>query len=245
MGIAVFSYLEAILTFEQEHIKIASVNLKKSLVICNRNRYSGLSTSNDSKSSFLPKLNLAKDLIPSAFSSNSDYINKMTDQEAHAELCYAETLLLKSVLTFIEDETLKNLLVGGIKIRNCFNCYKMCDEILKKRTCWESPESKLHFESGVRMGIGSFNLMISLMPQRVIKLLEFIGFSGNKEIGLNDLITGYHMEGGLRRILCTMTLLGYNLIVCYVLCYQDGDLEFCSQILEKQLEVSVRVFYYV
>lgn len=30
------------------------------------------------------------------------------------------------------------------------------------------------------MGLGTFNLMISLLPGRVIKLLEFIGFSGNK-----------------------------------------------------------------
>lgn len=30
------------------------------------------------------------------------------------------------------------------------------------------------------MGVGTFNLMISLLPGRVIKLLEFIGFSGNK-----------------------------------------------------------------
>lgn len=38
----------------------------------------------------------------------------------------------------------------------------------------------MHFESGVRMGVGTFNLMISLLPARVIRLLEFIGFSGNK-----------------------------------------------------------------
>lgn len=30
------------------------------------------------------------------------------------------------------------------------------------------------------MGLGTFNLMISLLPARIIKLLEFIGFSGNK-----------------------------------------------------------------
>lgn len=76
----------------------------------------------------------------------------------------------------------------------------------------------MHFESGVRMGIGTFNLvriqlrlqlsyitiiiyiyilfyrkyfyffnyilfqMISLLPARIIKLLEFIGFSGDKVI---------------------------------------------------------------
>lgn len=51
--------------------------------------------------------------------------------------------------------------------------------ILEKRQ-WEKSSSKKHFESGVRMGVGTFNLMVSLLPGRVIRLLEFIGFSGNK-----------------------------------------------------------------
>lgn len=52
-------------------------------------------------------------------------------------------------------------------------------QILEKRQ-WEKTGSRMHFESGVRMGVGTFNLMVSLLPARVIRLLEFIGFSGNK-----------------------------------------------------------------
>lgn len=47
-----------------------------------------------------------------------------TDLEAHAELCSAEALLLKALLTFIEDETLSSMIKGGMKIRTCFNSYK-------------------------------------------------------------------------------------------------------------------------
>lgn len=43
---------------------------------------------------------------------------------------------------------------------------------------------------------------------------------------------------GIRQVLCVMTLLGYNLIVCYVLSHQEGDLDFCNEILNKQLKVS-------
>lgn len=87
------------------------------------------------------------------------------------------------------------------------------------------------------MGNGTFNLMISLLPARVIKLLEFIGFSGNKQMGLQDLMTGAKMTG-LRQVLCVLTLLGYHLIVCYVLSHQEGDLELCNEMLEQQLSVS-------
>lgn len=86
------------------------------------------------------------------------------------------------------------------------------------------------------MGIGTFNLMISLLPGRVIKLLEFIGFSGNKQCGLDDLMVGSEMQG-IRQVLCVMTLLGYNLIVCYVLSHQEGDLELCEKVLAKQLTI--------
>lgn len=44
--------------------------------------------------------------------------------ELHAELCFAEALLLKALLTFIEDETLVSFIKAGIKIRTCYNSYK-------------------------------------------------------------------------------------------------------------------------
>lgn len=118
-----------------------------------------------------------------------------------------------------------------------FNANRECSQILEKRH-WESMSSKEHFESGVRMGVGTFNLMISLLPARVIRLLEFIGFSGNKQIGIHDLKVGHQMDG-VRKVLCVMTLLAYNLIVCYVLSHQEGDLELSEEILTKQLQVSV------
>lgn len=92
------------------------------------------------------------------------------------------------------------------------------------------------------MGMGTFNLMISLLPSRIVKLLEFIGFSGNKRMGLIDLNHGAKMTG-LRQVLCVMTLLGYNLIVCYVLSNQEGDLEFCDEILSQQLIVSLLTYF--
>lgn len=52
-----------------------------------------------------------------------------------------------------------------------------------------------------------------------------------------DLILGSEMTG-IRQVLCVMTLLGYHLIVCYVLSHQEGDLEFCDRTLREQLAVS-------
>lgn len=161
VGNCVFSFLEAMLTFEQQHIAEASEALKLCQSVCYQHRKK--STITESIGKTFKKCNY----------------ELYTDMEAHAELCSAEALLLKAMLTFVEDETLSSLIRGGMKIRTCFNSYKECNNILQQRQ-WEGEESKLHFESGVRMGMGTFNLMISLLPARVIKLLEFIGFSGNK-----------------------------------------------------------------
>ncbi len=45
-------------------------------------------------------------------------------EQIHAELCYAESMLLKAVLTFTEDETLMSFVKGGLKIRSCYQSYK-------------------------------------------------------------------------------------------------------------------------
>lgn len=54
-----------------------------------------------------------------------------------------------------------------------------CAKILERKQ-WESEDSKVHFHSGVRLGLATFNLMISLLPPKIISVLEFVGFSGNK-----------------------------------------------------------------
>ncbi|XP_012063013.1 PREDICTED: tetratricopeptide repeat protein 39B-like [Atta cephalotes] len=218
LGTSVFAFLEAILTFEQKHIVKASEKLKQCMSVCSKHRKHISITQNIGK--IVKKINY----------------DAYTNEEVHAELCYAESLLLKSMLTFVEDETLVSFVKAGLKIRTCFLSYKECMTILKNRK-WENDIHKVHFESGVRMGIGAFNLMISLLPARVIKLLEFIGFSGDKEYGLTELKAGYGERRGLRQILCVMTLLSYNLIVCIVLSHSDGDLEWCEQVLEQELSL--------
>lgn len=106
LGHSVFAFLEAILTFENEHIVEAVKALKHSLVVCNR--YRKKNTIGESLGKIVKKINY----------------EQYTEVEAHAELCHAECLLLKSILTFMEDETLSSFIKAGIKIRSCFNSYK-------------------------------------------------------------------------------------------------------------------------
>ncbi|XP_058809441.1 tetratricopeptide repeat protein 39B-like [Phymastichus coffea] len=218
LGTAVFAYLDAVLTFERKYIEKASKTLKQCMAVCSKRRRHTTAIQNIGKIVKRP---------------NYDFY---TIGEVHAELCYTEALLFKSMLSIIEDETLVSFVKAGFRIRNCFLSYKDCLQILETRK-WESKEHKMHFESGVRLGVGTFNLMISLLPTRTIKLLEFVGFSGDKNYGLNQLLAGYEERGGLRQILCAMSLLFYNTVTVPNMSDSDGDLKWCDQALDEQLAV--------
>ncbi|XP_034490295.1 tetratricopeptide repeat protein 39B-like isoform X2 [Drosophila innubila] len=217
MGNAVFAFLEAMLTFE--HIDEASAALKKCVDLCHRYRKKTTLTAS----------------IGNTFKKKN--FNQLTDLECHAELCLAESLLMSALLTFVGDENLTGLIRGSLQVRQCYNCYRACEQIMKHRN-WNSNSSalKIHFNSGVHMGIGTFNLMISLLPGRLIKLLQFIGFSSNRSDGLRDLQRGYQ-ENGLRQILCKLSLLGYHLMVVPMISERQStdQLNLCDKILTSQL----------
>ena len=58
---------------------------------------------------------------------------------------------------------------------------RTCWEILDGRN-WSEKEDKFksHFEGGVQLGVGTFNLTMSLLPPRITKLLQFIGLTGSR-----------------------------------------------------------------
>uniref|UniRef100_A0A915ESG9 Uncharacterized protein n=1 Tax=Ditylenchus dipsaci TaxID=166011 RepID=A0A915ESG9_9BILA len=111
----------------------------------------------------------------------------LTDEQIHAELCYAEILMSRAILTFFYDESLTSFIKGAFKIRSCYQSFKECYRILNCATSWlnnadaaRNTEVRRQFECGVRMGIGAFNLMLSALPTKLLRLMEVVGFSGNK-----------------------------------------------------------------
>ncbi|XP_013189458.1 tetratricopeptide repeat protein 39B [Amyelois transitella] len=216
LGTAIFEFIPAMLTFDHAQINRALAALKVCITICNQQRRNY--TLVESLGTIIKK---------------TDY-SMYTDNEAHAELCYAEALLLQAAMTIMEGEDLTGLIKGTIKVKSCYNSYKDCAKILEKKQ-WESEEAKVHFHSGVRLGTATFNVMISLLPPKIISLLEFVGFSGNKTLGLSELEAGSRSPG-IRSVLCDLTLLGYHLVICHFI-GAPGDLSICDEILYKELKI--------
>uniref|UniRef100_A0A8C6PIA2 Tetratricopeptide repeat protein 39B n=1 Tax=Nothobranchius furzeri TaxID=105023 RepID=A0A8C6PIA2_NOTFU len=210
LGYSSILVMQATMTFEHKDIQTAMATIKEALQTCQRFR----------------KRNSVVGSLSSLISKQSN----LQEEEMHAELCYAECLLQKATLTFVQDENMISFIKGGIKIRTSYQIYNPFQQ----------------FEGGVKLGIGSFNLMLSLLPQRILRLLEFIGFSGNRSFGLSQLREGAANQS-LRSILCVLTLLFYHTFVSLILGTGEGNLVEAEALLEPYQEKypkgSIILFY--
>ena len=94
-------------TFEPKHIEEASTVLTRACETISRFRRKSRGLA-DSIGKMLRK---------------PDY-DSYSDVEVHAELVFAEVLLLKAVLTLCEDETLVSFVKAGLKVRTCYQSYR-------------------------------------------------------------------------------------------------------------------------
>ncbi|XP_063057746.1 tetratricopeptide repeat protein 39A isoform X2 [Engraulis encrasicolus] len=197
--------MQAMMTFNPEDILTAGNTMKDAQAVCQRFR---------KKSTFNSK--------------------NFTEEELHAEVCYAECLLQRAALTFLQDENMISFIKGGIKVRNSYQIYKELHTVLQS-SGFAQGDNHGHFEGGVKLGIGAFNLMLSLLPTRTLRLLEFVGFSGNKEFGLHQLQEGA-VDRTFRSFLCNMLLLCYHTFMSFILGTGEGDVDDAEKLLQPYLK---------
>ncbi|EHB17723.1 Tetratricopeptide repeat protein 39A [Heterocephalus glaber] len=153
--------MQAMMTFDSQDILLAGNMMKEAQSLCQRHR--------------------RKSSVTDSFSNlvHRPTLDQFTEEEIHAEVCYAECLLQRAALTFLQDENMVSFIKGGIKVRNSYQTYKELDSLMQSSQYYKG-ESYRHFEGGVKLGVGAFNLTLSMLPTRILRLLEFVGFSGNK-----------------------------------------------------------------
>ncbi|XP_040214457.1 tetratricopeptide repeat protein 39B [Rana temporaria] len=229
LGYSTILVMQAAMTFEPQDIQMGIGQMKEALQTCQRFR----------------KRNSVVESLSNLVSKQTG--EQLSEEEMHAEICYAECLLQKAALTFVQDENMINFIKGGLKIRTSYQIYKECHQVLLGMAQGKNSKDTHHqFEGGVKLGIGAFNLMLSLLPSRILRLLEFIGFSGNRELGLQQLREGA-FGTSLRAILCVLTLLFYHTYISLILGTGEGNLEEAEALIEPYLEKfpngSIILFY--
>uniref|UniRef100_A0A3B1K8Z9 Tetratricopeptide repeat domain 39B n=1 Tax=Astyanax mexicanus TaxID=7994 RepID=A0A3B1K8Z9_ASTMX len=226
LGYSSILVMQAAMTFEHKDIQTAMATIKEALHTCHRFR----------------KRNSMVESLSSLVSKQSS--DRLKEEQMHAEICYAECLLQKATLTFVQDENMISFIKGGIKIRTSYQIYKDCQHVLNmSQGVGGDTDTFAQFEGGVKLGIGSFNLMLSLLPARILRLLEFIGFSGNREFGLSQLREGAASHS-MRAILSVLTLLLYHTYVCLILGTGEGNLVEAEALLEPYMEKFPKVRIY-
>ncbi|ELW63975.1 tetratricopeptide repeat protein 39B [Tupaia chinensis] len=180
--------VKAILTFDPEDIQIGMNAAKDALRTCSNFRRK-------------PRIMTLSRVV------SRQGIKAIKEEELHAEVCYAECLILKSSITFIQDDSMLGFLKSGINVGSSYQIYKDCQQVL---TYIYSDHSKAHrhLVGGIKFGLGAFNLMLSLVPPKTLKLLNIVGYSGDRDVGL-ALLHESASETHINNILSVFTLLFY------------------------------------
>ena len=95
----------------------------------------------------------------------------------------------------------------------------------------------VHFVSGVTLGAGGFDLILSFAPPSVAGLLQMVGFTGSRPRGLATLREGA-ASGGVQARICELVILLYRLILVGLLAVRDSQTADVDVILASNLERS-------
>ena len=73
-------------------------------------------------------------------------------------------------------------------MRTAFNIYRVLGKYVEEMDAAakgaEDPSIDADFRSGVYLGVGLSNLILSMMPSRLLSLIELFGYKGDRHTGL-------------------------------------------------------------
>ncbi|CAG2183713.1 unnamed protein product, partial [Oppiella nova] len=113
-----------------------------------------------------------------------------------------------------------------------------CKTILRTRTVWESETSRQHIEAGVRLASGLQHLLISHIPPKLLKIVNFLGYKGVESRAFQELSrTAFELPGISSRI-AQIVLLFYWIAGQPHGCLgpKEQSLAFSEQIIDKELK---------
>ncbi|KAI0032001.1 hypothetical protein K488DRAFT_50862 [Vararia minispora EC-137] len=182
------------------------------------------------------------------------FIQNMTPVERHAELTYAESLFEKALLGIVYSGDWLAFIKEALNMRTTFNVYRTLgkyvdaqDAAAQKRGLSEDPGIDAHFRSGVYLGVGMSNIILSLLPSRLISVIELFGYKGDRRLGLELLLKagGWSKdsdgpaigreEEGVRRSICDLALIIFHLVLSTFT--SDGvDISIAAKIIDWNLK---------
>lgn len=163
-GLTAIKTLEALMTFQSEDFKHALNCADKTLKLSDK---------------------LAKESLGARLRGTFDTKYKdWSDEKAHALLVRGEALVFKTAISVISSGTdIFAIANACLSIRESYKIYEQCSKIGNVKT-WDSDELRIEFQNGTKFGLGVYMLYLSVLPSKILTILEWIGFKGDKTRGL-------------------------------------------------------------
>ncbi|KZO92430.1 hypothetical protein CALVIDRAFT_546961 [Calocera viscosa TUFC12733] len=187
--------------------------------------------------------------------SNLSFVKSMTDVQRHAELVYAETLLIKAVLGIVSSGDWLAFIKEALHMRSALNIYKHLDQFIQQMdkealARGDGPEDEdidQDFRSGVLLGMGINSLVLSLLPSKVITIVELFGYKSDRQTALRLLAKpgGWSKDSdepaidadheGIRRCVCDMVLIMFHLVLNSIT-FAGIDVKYAEKMLKWSLK---------
>jgi len=209
LGLSAARFMYCVLTFERSDMDLARDTIRKAIEISNKKRR---------------RINLSE------YFWGSD-VNDYTEEEIHAELCYAENHIMYGFLTFAQDQSIFALIKAAYRIKVGNDTYNACQQILQRKKEWKSVALKKHFEGGVCTGVGTSNLILSHLPSRLIKVLKWVGFSGDRHEAIRNLKAAASIKDGLRYKIVALITISFNLYMEQYYGLGKGDIQWSRELI--------------
>lgn len=235
LGYALIATIKGFMTFEPADLAIAISLCKDALTIANLLRKPSSAVSN------FGRFVRGTGQSPSALS-------QMNEVQRHAELVYAEAVLLKAVLGIAYAGDFFAFVSEALNMRNAYGIYRS----LQKFVDWSEDKGATldeDFKSGVYLGNGLISMILGLVPGKVLKIMEVFGYTGDTAWAMKTLSKAGQWstnpkqlkpgmpieEEGVRRQICDMAMLAYHLVISTFIPVNGVDIEFADKVLHYNL----------
>ncbi|XP_036679456.1 tetratricopeptide repeat protein 39C isoform X1 [Balaenoptera musculus] len=218
-GASFVSFLNAMMTFEEEKMQLACDDLKTTEKLCESEEIGVIET------------------IKNKIKKNVD-VRKSTPSmvdRLQRQIIIADCQVYLAVLSFVKQE-LSAYIKGGWILRKAWKIYNKCyldinalQELYQKKLTEEpltsdaandnhivaegvSEESLNRLKGAVSFGYGLFHLCISMVPPNLLKIINLLGFPGDRLQGLSSLMYASESKD-MKAPLATLALLWYHTVV--------------------------------
>lgn len=158
--------------------------------------------------------------------------NNFTDQNCQAEITFVLTNLIYGCLIALRDQSVLGIVNAGYKINVAYRTLNECVNIQKHKTNWTSEEAKTDFSSVCYVTQGAFEIVLSMFPSKLAKLLEYIGFNCNQKHALQLISKSCESSDVLTYHVSSFILTTYYGMIEFVYGLGDKNMEilnkFCS-----------------